>query len=373
MAKTNVNTSLIQGAAAAYKNYDNDPSVYKGLDQGIQSFNKSLTENAQAQAKQQALDIKARNKIAKNKKKQQDREWKKTTKEVRESGKGLSPQYRAMVTEELELLQEQLYNTDDKNVEAEIMGRLQEITQESGDYVNMFSEYSDEEIGMSSAMDANGTIIGNNGREKEIITHAMGQKGAWSTNDEGQKIHYGITDSGHEYSLTKEQMDEMFVRKTPELNNAFTKTYSKATNRSKWNRVEVETEIKNIIPEDINQLRAFTSDKIMNQNFAEMLDYDSTFESEVNDYLNNDPRFDTNTDTPGIDKTEFEMMKKAVTDPFHPIWNGDKDEWAEVVRPLLAERLTNAVENGHQEVNGLDMSAEEKREYYKNKAINKNS
>jgi len=369
MAKTNVNTSLIQGAAVAYKNYDNDPSIYKGFDQSIQSFNKSLTQDARAAAKELA----GRNKIARNKKKEQDKEWNKTTKKVRESGEGLSGQYRALVTEELELLQEKLYNTDDKNVEAEIMRRLEEITQESGDYVNMFSEYADEEMGMSSAMDANGTIVGNNGKEKEIMTHVMGQKGVWSINDEGQKIHYGMTNNGHEYSLTKEQMDEMFVRKTPQLNNAFSKVYSKATNRSKWNRVEVETEIKNIIPEDINQLRAFTSDKIMNQNFAEMLDYDSTFESEVNNYLNEDPRFDTNADTPGIDRTEFEMMKKALTDPFHPIWNGDKDEWAEVVRPLLAERLTNAIENGHQEVNGLNMNAEEKREYYKNKAINKNS
>ena len=44
------------------------------------------------------------------------------------------------------------------------------------------------------------------------------------------------------------------------------------------------------------------------------------------------------------------MMKQAILDPNHEIWEGDVNRWAEVTHPLLAERLTNAIENEHNKV-----------------------
>ena len=41
------------------------------------------------------------------------------------------------------------------------------------------------------------------------------------------------------------------------------------------------------------------------------------------------------------------MMKQALVDPDHEIWEGNQNKWAEVTHPLLADRLTNAIENEH--------------------------
>ena len=39
MAKTTADTTLVRGAATAYKNYDNDPAIYSGLDKVIKIAN----------------------------------------------------------------------------------------------------------------------------------------------------------------------------------------------------------------------------------------------------------------------------------------------------------------------------------------------
>ena len=71
---------------------------------------------------------------------------------------------------------------------------------------------------------------------------------------------------------------------------------------------------------------------------------------EIDDVLKNDPRFDTD-DTPGISEDEFIMMKQALIDPDHEIWEGDQNKWAEVTHPLLVDRLANSIRNDHQKNN----------------------
>lgn len=84
----------------------------------------------------------------------------------------------------------------------------------------------------------------------------------------------------------------------------------------------------------------------MDQSFSDMLEFDTKLKTEIDGVLKNDPRFDTD-DTPGISEDEFIMMKQALVDPDHEIWEGNQNKWAEVTHPLLADRLTNAIENEH--------------------------
>ena len=44
MAKYTSDGNLIQGAATAYKNYDNAPGMYAGLDKAIKAFSKVYQE-----------------------------------------------------------------------------------------------------------------------------------------------------------------------------------------------------------------------------------------------------------------------------------------------------------------------------------------
>ena len=180
--------------------------------------------------------------------------------------------------------------------------------------------------------------------EKEILTAFQNENYTLSRSEGGEK-EYNI--NGNKY--TKAQIEDLHLPQVPKYSNDYTKVFTRNVGSKKFIKSIVQAQVSSIMPNksDTKGLRAFAADDIMNQNFADMLDYDSTFKSEVNDYLNNDPRFDTNEDTPGIDETEFIMMKQAILDPNHEIWEGDVNNWAEVTHPLLAERLTNAIENEH--------------------------
>ena len=104
--------------------------------------------------------------------------------------------------------------------------------------------------------------------------------------------------------------------------------------------------VKGNLPTDTNGLRAFVADPIGNETFSEMLNNDKSVREEI------DAIFDTDKSTPGIDDTEFKMFKEAIVDPYHSFWrdeNGNTDmaKWEKYCRPIVIEKLSNAIENQH--------------------------
>ena len=353
MANTSPNAALIKGAAVANKNYDNAPGMYAGIDKATKSISDSVMKDAkEKKAKKDAID----------------KNWNKARDSVLESyGSFKTTVDYDFTFDELKGLKEELYAAQNENppnqkVISSVNMRMNGIKSGIDDDVELRR--------MLATMDHSKAMSDN---EKEILTAFQNESYTLSRSESGEK-EYNI--NGNKY--TKAQIEDLYIPQNPEYSNNFTKVFTRNAKSKKWSRNTVETEVKNVMPKknDIKGLRAFAADDIMNQSFADMLDYDTTFESEVNNYLNEDPRFDTNKNTPGIDEAEFAMMKQAVLDPYHEIWEGDVNRWAEVTHPLLAERLTNAIKNEHEIVNPSptkDMTATQRLNYYKGIKTSKNS
>jgi len=353
MATRTGDANLMKGAAAAYKNYDNVGGMYAGIDKATKAFSDSVMDTAKKKkAKKDAID----------------KDWNKSKDSVLESyGSFKTTVDYDFTFDELKGLKEELYAAQNENppnqkVISSVNMRMNGIKSGIDDDVELRK--------MLATMDHSKAMSDN---EKEMLTAFQNESYTLSRNESGEK-EYNI--NGNKY--TKAQIEDLHIAQNPEYSNNFTKVFARNAKSKKWSRNTVEAEVKNVMPKksDIKGLRAFAADDIMNQSFADMLDYDTTFESEVNNYLNEDPRFDTNKNTPGIDETEFAMMKQAVLDPYHEIWEGDVNRWAEVTHPLLAERLTNAIKNEHETVNPSatkDMTATQRLNYYKGIKTSKNS
>ena len=353
MANTSPNAALIKGAAVANKNYDNVPGMYAGIDKATKSVSDSIMSKAkEKKAKKDAID----------------KGWNKAKDSVLESyGSFKTTVDYDFTFDELKGLKEELYAAQNENPPN------QKVISSVNMRMNGIKSGIDDDVELRRMLATMDDSKAMSDDEKEILTAFQNESYTLSRSESGEK-EYNI--NGNKY--TKAQIEDLYIPQNPEYSNNFTKVFTRNAKSKKWSRNTVETEVKNVMPKknDIKGLRAFAADDIMNQSFADMLDYDTTFESEVNNYLNEDPRFDTNKNTPGIDETEFAMMKQAVLDPYHEIWEGDVNRWAEVTHPLLAERLTNAIKNEHEIVNPSptkDMTATQRLNYYKGIKTSKNS
>tara|TARA_R110001592_G_scaffold176007_2_gene415421 strand:- start:167 stop:1552 length:1386 start_codon:yes stop_codon:yes gene_type:complete len=324
MANTSPNAALIKGAAVANKNYDNVPGMYAGIDKATKSISDSVMNVAkEKKAKKDAID----------------KGWNKAKDSVLESyGSFKTTVDYDFTFDELKGLKEELYAAQNENPPN------QKVISSVNMRMNGIKSGIDDDVELRKTLATMDHSKAMSDNEKEILTAFQNENYTLSRSEGGEK-EYNI--NGNKY--TKAQIEDLHLPQVPKYSNDYTKVFTRNVGSKKFIKSIVQAQVSSIMPNksDTKGLRAFAADDIMNQNFADMLDYDSTFKSEVNDYLNNDPRFDTNEDTPGIDETEFIMMKQAILDPNHEIWEGDVNNWAEVTHPLLAERLTNAIENEH--------------------------
>jgi len=327
MANTSPNAALIKGAAVANKNYDNMPGMYAGIDKATKSINDSVMSKAkEKKAKKDAID----------------KDWNKAKDSVLESyGSFKTTVDYDFTFDELKGLKEELYAAQNENppnqkVISSVNMRMNGIKSGIDDDVELRK--------MLATMDHSNAM---NDNEKEILTAFQNESYTLSRNESGEK-EYNI--NGNKY--TKAQIEDLHIAQNPEYSNNFTKVFARNAKSRKWSRPVVESEIKSIMPKktDVKGLRAFAADGVMDQSFSDMLEFDNRLKMEIDDVLKNDPRFDTDG-TPGISEDEFIMMKQALTDPDHEIWEGDQNKWAEITHPLLVDRLANSIRNDHQKNN----------------------
>jgi len=327
MANTSPNAALIKGAAVANKNYDNTPGMYAGIDKATKSISDSVMSKAkEKKAKKDAID----------------KDWNKAKDSVLESyGSFKTTVDYDFTFDELKGLKEELYAAQNENppnqkVISSVNMRMNGIKSGIDDDVELRK--------MLATMDHSNAM---NDNEKEILTAFQNESYTLSRNESGEK-EYNI--NGNKY--TKAQIEDLHIAQNPEYSNNFTKVFARNAKSRKWSRPVVESEIKSIMPKktDVKGLRAFAADGVMDQSFSDMLEFDNRLKMEIDDVLKNDPRFDTDG-TPGISEDEFIMMKQALTDPDHEIWEGDQNKWAEITHPLLVDRLANSIRNDHQKNN----------------------
>jgi len=345
MVKYSADQGLIQGAAEAYKDYSAES--IGGLDTLYQT-GMQMSQQALAQRELKKQEEKEKELEQQKKREGQVKAWDNVAMQVGAKSGGLGNnvydhtkgQLAELRTTYLKAIEE-----GDKNAEMDAFRALDAIASGISDFKdfrnNATNEYSDNYFGaMSSSADEN------NGMEREIYTHIFADQSQVTTNDKNERVYSGVTESGHEYSMTEQQIINNYPMKSEETVTQFTNLKLKNADARKnpvFDREATITEMERIIPTNTKKLRSFLADKISAQNWAEMIGSDKSIAIEANDALVT--MFDTN-DTPGLQEDEMNILKGALTDPFHEAWESP-DNWASTVRPIAVQKLTNAIENKH--------------------------
>jgi len=392
MAKYTSDANLIRGAATAYKNYDNAPGMYAGLDKAIKAGTDTMNtavENYEAEQEKKNKEAAAE----KQKKKDQDNLWYKTAGEAYENAGSFMKDIELKDTiADLDKLQVEWVEAMENGSAAEksaVQTRYNNIKTRIDDHKAFREQVTDPKYGISDAMKNSGAKGGNDGRKLDFLTGLTGEKYEVSTNDKGEKI-YSVTGNGsgsfsrrestdgkqvsggfggRKQSYNMKEIQDLVIMKDMVPYNKFDEfltTYAIAGVK-KSARPSVERRIGKSIPTDFKELHAFMSDKGFESEQSNMADLLRKDEENIRKEIDS-TIFDTDT-TPGISDDEFEAFVQATVDPHHALWQkdgkNDEEAWSKNARRISIERLANAVENEHALTNPEDPTW--KKEGYANK------
>lgn len=344
MAKYTGDANLISGAAAAYKNYDNAPGMYDGLDKIVKSAQEASkiikAEKAKAELEKEAEE---------KKKTDQDAAWYKVAGGAYENAGGFQKdvEYKSTVSalNDLQPRWVAAMNGGTAEEKAAVSLEYNNIRDEINDHKAFREEITDPEYGLSDALSNSGVVGGNDARDKTFLTALIAEEYEVSNNDDGEKIY---TIDG--VSKTMSEIKDMAVLKDAIPFTAYEQTRDKRGGAKKFDRQGTEFDIRtNVVPKDFNKLRAFVSDAGhgSGENLADLLRKDKEgITSEIDKTL-----FDANGDNK-ISDDEFEQFIQAVVDPYHVTWENedgthDKGKWQKHTTNIAIERLANGVENTH--------------------------
>ena len=348
MASRSADATLVKGAATAYKNYDNDPAVYAGLDKLVKAGIKH-TEDAIA------LKRKRNDKI--------NEDADKAFKDVLKQEGNLQTNVDKALTRQLMdgLREEYIVAKQDGNKEEidRINGLINQESAYLKDYMDFRLDVAGGKVegegedavysGLSSAMD--GTD------HKDILQHIAkeghSQEFVERQDADGNitkvRVFTGVTDNGTEYSMTLDELKDITIFDQTKLVTAYN-DYIVETAGTTFLEGDAKNTINKMIPTKPNDMRGFLAGELVNGNsLRDMLKIDNT-RDEIDKIL-----FDTN-DTPGIQDDEFEVYLNAVTNPYtvdlngNEIWGGDLDTWMEFTRPIVQEKLYYGLVNRDNEL-----------------------
>ena len=353
MAKTTADTTLVRGAATAYKNYDNDPAIYSGLDKVI----KKGTELAE-----DSLKIERENKQKINS------GWDKISKDILDNDGNLQTNVDKSFTREMMDGLKEEYILARRSNDKEAVDNIQQKISKEQKYLKKYTDLRidvagvvDEVTGkmsggLSSAMD--GT------KEKAILTDIASENHEQvfvDREDENGNINQvrvfkGKTEGGEEYELTLEELESSIVRDSAKEAMAFGEFINKTAGTTFTEKNAMEA-ISNIVPSDSQGLRGFVANDVDlrgGRNFKSMLSDDKSLRKQVNDALIADERFNT-IDDGVIDDDEFEVYLNAIVDinakdlNGNSIWGGNAEEWMKFSRPIVTEKLYASLQNADNE------------------------
>ena len=331
MASRTADTTLVKGAREAYRNLDNVPGIYAGLDKIGQAGIKMM-ETARIEKQKAELE-----------KKMQNRQWDMISTDVlKKSGSFKSATDRNLSFDIVSGIKQDYLTADNDKDKAAALIALQNET----DYINGLVDFRAKiaSTNLSKAMDKREG--GNTGIDKEILTSFL-EEGYTAELVDGERVFSGETPSGYKYSLTKAQLEDLYIPPNPAYARAYDKVFNQEHNAFRFSRNNVKNKVNQSLPPqgEHNDLYAFVNDNIRyNQNFYQMLNEDDNLLTEIQQGFKGDEFVDTNTDGE-VSDTELQAFKLAVIDPNSPVWGGDKALWEKYCRPIVVDRLTNAIEN----------------------------
>ena len=351
MASRAADATLVKGAAIAYRNYDNDPSVYAGLDKAIQSGIKVISDEvARRQKRIQDINDKA------------DKTFKVDDPQEHLVDKNFT---RNIIDDQQERWI-QAVRDGDKDLQASIENEMKV----EGEYIQRYDNLMDgvaltREMGIKAQEGTDHLAILTSVRAGEHSQEFVEREDA-DGNTTKVRVFTGITEGGLEYSHTLDELEDMAVVFNPDVEGALVTGYNDYLNRTAgttFTPTNAQNRINKFIPSKPNSLRAFLYGEIADgQNFSDLLQTDNT-RQEVNAALEGDEKFDTDG-TLGISDEEFGVYVNAVMNPYAEDLNGDriwanKDDWMKFTRPIVHEKMYNALMNRDSEIKIMKLAEKE--------------
>ena len=348
MAKYTSDANLIQGAATAYKNYDNAPGMYAGLDKAIKAGTDTMN-TAVKDYKAEQEKIKKEAAAEKQKKKDQDNAWYKAAGDTYNAAGSFMKADGPELTDTIALLDElqpeytKAMESGTAAEKAAVNARYQAIKASVDGHKQLRADISDDLIGASDANFNTGTLGGDDGRFGDFLTGLLKEdyKITYEKDKEGVKQKmYTVGDAS--YSL--EQINEKTVRKNRKPAVDYYDARTKISKKKTYDEAETRMVVKNIIPQGYNEMRDFMrGDYFDTGNFASLLEKDrERLKLEIG------AQFDLDNKN-GIDDKEFDNFISAATDPYHEMWNKDgkvdKQGWEDSSRAIAEDLLVNGIKN----------------------------
>jgi len=341
MAKYTSDTKLIQGAATAYKNYDNVAGMYSGLDKvtkaGTDMIGEAVKQNKAEQEKIKKEQEKA--------KKEQEREassrkqFNILSENVLKKFNG-SPKttiYQDEVRKKLDLLKADLFKankTNDKNLMNAVNAGFSNILQDVASYKESRANLAD----ISNAV---------TGENLEILT-AWGKEEKTVEQENGEEV-FVIDVGDKEVRKTLAELNAMMIPQDTTPQDNFTKIFRQYDKVSKKpNDALLMYDIQQtVIPQTPDGLHAYLSDPVFGMKkltFSQQMLAPNNREGftahlksegvELSDY-------DTNSDA----TDDYEEFVDAIANPNNKFWKGDKEAWHKKSSVITAEILANLTKN----------------------------
>ena len=333
------NTALIQGAGIAYRNYDNAPGMYAGLDK-ITEAGTEMVEGA----------IKGFE--AEEKKKQEiEKRWNDTSDQVLLNAGALGDVLYKSTYDDVSRLK-QMYldgvNEKDDRKRMEAMMGLQ-------NHSNFIQDHKQVNLDYAKAK-ADGTLSSyytknpEGRKEAHIIEQISGQKyNKTSKGEDGDTIFHIPAFKSEDGSVEYEAMDisskeynDMMTPKNFKVTAAYTEARAASYKQENFEEEFFRQKVRNSLPNDKRGWNAASYDDVSGKNLEDMLRTSETLDQEIINAI--DPKaWDTDPKgTAGVlDPSEKEAFIDAVMNTENDFFNLD------VSKKIMEDQLVNAGRNSH--------------------------
>ena len=345
--KQGANTSLIQGAGVAYRDYSNAPGMYSGLDKIIK-VGTDMSTKAMQDIEAEKLRVQQEEEDAKALKAQQDKDWYNLSGDVyANAGSFMKDVEYKDTSQRLTALKQDFIdaqNSGDPEEMAAVQIKFNNIKSDIDDHKAFRETITNPDYGLSAAMDHSGVFEGDNGEDKAFMTKLIAEE--YEIKDIDGKKHYVIDG----VAKTMKEIKEMAVVKDLVPFNKYHETRQKYSRAKNFNKEDAHFEVRNnVIPKDINGLRAFLADDGFGngKNFTALLNDSKNKEAikkEISTQL-----FDTDN-SGDISDTEYDEFVLAFIDPKHKTWlqedgTYDNAAWQNHATQIATEQLVNGMAN----------------------------
>jgi len=324
MAKYTSDEKLIQGAATAYKNYDNAPGMYAGLDKVIDQGGKIFEEQME-------------------KRRVVEKKFDDASEGVLMRSGALGKTLYGTATEDAKKFRE-LYiegiNTRDPSKKMEAMVALQNLSLFVQDHKQTNLDIAKRRTDNDLSSYYEDSPAGR--RKSEIMTQIQDQKySKVSENEEGQKQFHIKLENGEEVLVTNKEYKEMASTiRNYTTGNTYMTALEKARKLEIFGEDQFRQTVKQKLPRDNDEWDATAYDDVIaGKNLVNMLNDSETLDQEI---------------ISAIDPKAWDADKDGVLDPeekanfIDAVTNTENDFFdLKTSNQILEDQLTNAGRNSH--------------------------